>query len=136
MQIPVLRNKSGFTIVEFLISVLLLTVALFGLLTTLNLAMSTNMETKMRNDATMLADEYISRARTVDYASLNTITGVVTRDVLVGVATVRYTVDTKVAQIGGVDAKTSSVSVDVSWPVKGVVKHHMITTSVSDPNPS
>lgn len=54
------KNSSGFTIIEFMVSVVILTIGLLGLLQTINLAISTNMTNKMRNEATILADETLS----------------------------------------------------------------------------
>ncbi len=135
MRIPVLRSDKGFTIIEFMISVFLLTVSLFGLLTTLNFAMSSNMETKMRNDAALLAEERIARARNTDYAALADLAAVnQPRSVLVGNAAVNYTVTTTVNAVGGVNSNTSTVSVDVTWPYKGVIRNYNVATTVTNPN--
>lgn len=54
------KNNSGFTIIEFMVSVVILTAGLLGLLQAINLAISTNMTNMMRNEATVLADETLS----------------------------------------------------------------------------
>lgn len=56
----VLKDSEGFTLIEFLVSVLILTVGLLGLLQAINLAVSTNLGNKMRDEATVLADETLS----------------------------------------------------------------------------
>lgn len=55
-----LRNNRGFTLIEFLVSVVILTIGLLGLLQTINFAITTNMANKMRDEATVLADETLS----------------------------------------------------------------------------
>ncbi len=132
MRIPVLHCDKGFTLIEFMISVFLLSVALFGLLSSLTISMNSNMENKMRNDASSLAEEYISKARSTEFSQLSTLGGApnspVVRKVLVGGVNVDYTVTTTVTTI---TTNTTSVSVNVTWPVKGIIKNFNITTSVS-----
>lgn len=63
-----IRNNKGFTLIEFMVSVLILTVGLLGLLQAINLAISTNMSNTLRNEATYLADETLS-TRTAQFSA-------------------------------------------------------------------
>ncbi|OGT98139.1 MAG: hypothetical protein A2079_02490 [Geobacteraceae bacterium GWC2_48_7] len=55
-----LKNNNAFTLIEFVVSVLILTVGLLGLLQTINTAISNNMGNTLRNEATVVADEQLS----------------------------------------------------------------------------
>ncbi|MBK5276680.1 MAG: prepilin-type N-terminal cleavage/methylation domain-containing protein [Desulfuromonadales bacterium] len=54
------RNNDGFTLIEFAVSVVILSVGLLGLLQAVNLAISSNLTNTMRNEATVVADEQLS----------------------------------------------------------------------------
>jgi len=63
-----LKNNNAFTLIEFVVSVLILTVGLLGLLQTINTAISNNMGNTLRNEATVVADEQLSsRSSIVDF---------------------------------------------------------------------
>jgi type IV pilus assembly protein PilV len=51
------NNCSGFTLVEFLVAIVILMVGMLGLLQSINVAMDKNSETMYRNEAIMLADQ-------------------------------------------------------------------------------
>ncbi len=59
-----LNNKSGFTLIEFCVAVLIMMVGLMGLLQAVNMATMHNLGTVLRNEAISLADENMVMTKT------------------------------------------------------------------------
>lgn len=55
------RDESGFTLTELLVAIVIMTVGLLGLLQAVNLALFHNMNSQMRNEASMVADEQLAK---------------------------------------------------------------------------
>lgn len=138
MQPCARRAESGFTIIEFLIAVLILVVGLFGLLTSLDVAMKQNVSTKLKDHAVVLAEQFLADNRSVPLVNLAN--NVATRQVQVANAQVTYTITTTVATVttwmnpdsGAVEPLSSRVTIDVTWLERGQVKHHAVTTYISN----
>ena len=60
-------NYSGFTLVEFLVAIVILMVGMLGLLQSINVAIDKNLETTFRNEAIMLADDGMMRKRAAGF---------------------------------------------------------------------
>jgi type IV pilus assembly protein PilV len=67
-----ISNEHGFTLLEFLVAIVILTVGLLGLLQCINLAMEKNLESMYRTEAVMLADARMMQKRSISFASLST----------------------------------------------------------------
>ena len=71
LEITVMKDsEQGFTLIEFLVALVILNVGLLGLLQCINLAMDKNLENMFRTEAVMLADDRMMHKRTESYASL------------------------------------------------------------------
>jgi type IV pilus assembly protein PilV len=57
MVIPVNTNSHGFTLIEFLVAIVILMVGMLGLLQTVNYAIVHNMNNQLRQTALMVGDE-------------------------------------------------------------------------------
>jgi type IV pilus assembly protein PilV len=62
-------NRHGFTLVEFLVAIVILMVGMLGLLQSINIAMDKNLDNVFRTEAVMLADERMMGARVNPSAS-------------------------------------------------------------------
>lgn len=80
----VIKSDNGFTLIEFLVAVIILMVGLLGLLQSVNLAISTNRVNLLRNEAVIAADQEISRqiAKGFDLISTNAGTSIIRRPIL------------------------------------------------------
>jgi len=56
-------DNRGFTLIEFLVAVVIMTVGLLGLLETINVAILHNMTNQLRNEAIMLGDERMNNEK-------------------------------------------------------------------------
>jgi len=65
-------NDNGFTLVEFLVAIVILMVGMLGLLQSLNVAIEHNLGNILRSEAVMLADDRMMLKRTKAFESIST----------------------------------------------------------------
>lgn len=129
-----IKNSKGFTLIEFMVSVLILTVGLLGLLQAINLAISTNMNNTLRNEATTLADETLSarvaRLSTTDstFTAFDNNSSV-RRKTFIGYK--NYSVVSKGTLVDPSSDKSLEVNVSVSWKHKDSRYTHNASTVLS-----
>lgn len=137
----------GFTIVEFLVAILILMVGMLALLQSVNLAIEANSGNKKRAAAAMIADQAMMRIKSMPFASistgkLKTLTfrgsdNVTTyyeyenqiKKSSVGLGFVSYSVYEKVNTLA---ATTKNVKVNVSWRDKGGRKSHSLVSVIGN----
>ena len=130
-------NRLGFTLIEFLIAILILMVGLLGLLQSINLAMDKSVETLFRNEALTVANDRILSLTSRTFTSLSTTTGVTSN---VG-RTARgiyknYSVTQVVAQITGAVGVTGvpaskRIDINVRWKVRNKPYSHSVSSILS-----
>ena len=152
MQLPVKYTEKGYTLLEFMVAVLILTVGLLAVLTSIEIAMKQNQGNKTRNDAVVLAEQFLANIRSVPYADLNNndplrqSLGIfpshpVTRTLPTGAVTKTYTIITNIDSINGTNS--SRASVEVRWLEKGdtgvangqIYHSHSVSSTVSNTLP-
>lgn len=67
-----MTNNRGFTLIEFLVAIVILMVGLLGMLQGINLAMHRSMENVFRNEAVAVADDLMMAKRNKSFVSLST----------------------------------------------------------------
>jgi type IV pilus assembly protein PilV len=65
-------NNRGFTLIEFLVAVVILMVGLLGMLQGINLAMEKSMESVFRNEGLAVADDLMIAKRNMSFVSIST----------------------------------------------------------------
>ena len=125
-------NCSGFTLIEFLVAIVILMVGMLGLLQSINLAVDKNLETIFRNEAIMLADDRMMRKRS---AGFKIFSGADTTDVNNGFSQVNVRGILKNYSVSETIQKTTNNSqqiiVNVSWKKKGTRYSHSVSSFVS-----
>ena len=108
------RNNAGFTLIEFLVAIVILMVGLLGLLQTVNLALQHNLTTQLRNEAVALGDAQMSNELSKPFDLISTVTSVksVSRHVLAGDKTFSVT------RSGTAMPNSKQVQIEVSWTYK------------------
>lgn len=130
-----LNNKTGFTLIEFCVAVLIMMVGLLGLLQAVNMATAHNLGSMLRNEAVSIADEQmvLTRVSVIDsgtYTALAAQSNYLNRKNRGGFS--NYSV---VRTVSSVSANTKEVSVRVAWRYKGNKLNHTISTSITNPAP-
>lgn len=127
------HSENGFTLVEFLVSVVILMVGLLGLLQAVNLSLQHNLTNEYRNEATTLADAEMVKeaAKGTTIAGFNAISTV----------TKRYPVNVKVLNAfktysvvkTGVQRtlNTKEIAIQVRWSHRGQNYSHGTSSLVS-----
>ncbi len=124
-------KENGFTLIEVMMAMLVLTIGLMALMQTLNYAMSYNFSNKLRNDAILIADRAMMNGRAMPFAG---ITSANTNErVPFALGFVNYSVIEKVTPIGySTPATSKNVQFTVVWRDRKVRKQHSLTTNISN----
>jgi len=124
-----INNRKGFTLVEFLVAIVILMIGLLGLLQTINVAVDQNLGNVFRNEAVTVVDEMMmkKRAKTFDSISTGVKTYTEQRNVR-GISKVFTLTET----VNGVTANSKQISIEASWTKKTATYNHSATSVVSN----
>ncbi len=126
--LPIHNSTGGFTLVEALIAILILSIMLLGLIPAFIRAYNINYELATRDTAIDIAQEVLEQARSSGYSSVTS--GIQTIYRRIKKTTIPYSVNTTVTNLFDGDLKIVKVVVD--WTVKGEQKSYSVTTVVGD----
>lgn len=130
MESIALKTEEGFSLIEALVAMLILSVILLGALQGLMVSYRTSSTNTLRNEAVSMAEETANALRNTPYASLvdGTTTNIVSRQV--ANASVPFTVTQVVAD--SVASVAKSVQITVTWPYQGQTITHTTTIIVGN----
>jgi len=125
-----LKTEEGFSLIEALVAMLILSVILLGALQGLMVSYRTSSTNTLRNEAISMAEETANALRNTPYANLvdGTTTNIVSRQV--ANASVPFTVTQIVAD--SVASVAKSVQITVTWPYQGQTITHTTTIIVGN----
>ena len=118
-----MQDKSGFTLVELLVAILIMMVGLLGLLQSVNIALEYNLKNQMRNEVVRVAQDSMNLMRSRPYDSIfNPITTIPTslRNI-----NRTYTVKRSVETVSDNSIK---YQVDVVWAYKNISTTQSVMT--------
>jgi type IV pilus assembly protein PilV len=136
MELVVMTDKNtGFTLIEFMVAIVILMVGMLGMLQGINIAMSKNVESLLRNEAVSVADEIMTRNKVRTFASISTTVANpnwqsvprTTRGVFKN-----YSVQKIVTLVTQKNSK--EILINVAWNYKNSRKTHSISSVVSTSN--
>ena len=117
-----MQNRSGFTLVELLVAIVIMMVGLLGLLQSVNIAMEYNLKNQMRGEVVRVAQDAMNemRSRPFDLVSSTT------RTVPTSLRNINrnYTVRRTVISAGS--PVSNKYQVDVIWKYKNVSTTHSV----------
>lgn len=128
MEQAVFRNNKGFTLLEALIAIVLLSIMMLGALTGLIASYKSTSLNALRDEGVKLAQELVNDERNTPYTShvLGTTTQTYQRQV--SNAAVTYTVQKTVSDVSL--GLIRSVQLVVSWPHKGLTYTYTSTAII------
>lgn len=123
-----INNRNGFTLIENLVAMFILSVGLLGLLQAVNYSIHYNMDNQLRDDAVRLADERmaVEKARTFDAIPVGASEQAVRLNVLNTFK--NYSVVTTTTQPS---YSVKNIEIDVYWSYKGQRRMHVISSVVA-----
>lgn len=124
-------NKRAFTLVEVLVAMLILMVGLLGMLQVINLAVSTNLQNVVRDQAVAIAEDQLAREKALPFANITTGGVEKIRNLASNIRSgaVNYSVTLKVDDIGN----SKQVNIGVRWQYKGNNYEHVVSSLVANP---
>ncbi|MBP6940572.1 MAG: prepilin-type N-terminal cleavage/methylation domain-containing protein [Syntrophorhabdaceae bacterium] len=126
MQRIVSRNSKGFTIIEVLVAVCILTISMLAILEAVVIAMEHNLNNISRDESVRIAEAKMNDLRNTAFSSLANGSTSVTRNFrnLTRTFNVQWTVS-------NLSANSIAVQVVVNWSHRGVQRSHSITSVMS-----
>jgi type IV pilus assembly protein PilV len=132
LEINVMINDSrGFTLIEFLVAIVILTVGLLGMLTCINLAVEKNLDNIFRTEAVILADDRMMQKRSRAFAALST---TVSNPPKIAISRhnrgvfKNYSVQEIISQSTD---HSKEITINVTWKRKNTTSSHSISSAVS-----
>lgn len=128
-------DNKGFTLVELMIALVIMSVGLLALLQTVNLAIAHNSSTKLRNDAVIYADQAVGTERAKAFSAVGSASTSIQHKVS-GLVFVNYSLVNTVNQVAAHSLATDGIAgvknlqSRISWRDKGSKKNHIITTTI------
>ena len=128
-------SNRGFTLIELMMSVLILSVGLLGLLQVVNMSIDHNMYNQLRNEGVSVADAELTGELSKGFANVSAnvppITKSYTKTRLVMQAIQK---SYSVTRSGSIVSNSKMVNVKVSWGYKNA-RYNVSVASVSSPPP-
>jgi len=126
----VCKNNCGFTLIEFLVSLVILMVGMLGLLQTINFALQYNLSNQLRNDAVSVGDTQMNMelAKPFDLISTVTSSKLVSRQILNGFK------NYSVTRSGQDMTNSKQVTIEVRWKYKSQLFSHTVFGASSKSN--
>ncbi|MHC4434101.1 MAG: prepilin-type N-terminal cleavage/methylation domain-containing protein [Planctomycetota bacterium] len=126
-----MRDNKGFTLVEIMVSLVVLLVVFLGMMQTVLVGIDSNMVNLLRAEAVTIAEQQMNQARDTGFPLLATTpASIVARDFR-RIPGFQYTTTQTVTIL---DGNNKQVTILVTWPWKTQVYNHTIQTIVRNPN--
>jgi len=131
METTVNTNNQGFTLIEFLVAIVILMVGLLALLQVVNYAIIHNTTNQMRQEANILADEQMNLEKAKTFAQISSpkVNSRVAARLVNG--SFRNFSVVKTNSTVTPSANTKNIDLQLSWRYKGTRYNHSVSSYVS-----
>jgi type IV pilus assembly protein PilV len=116
-------GSSGFTLVEVLMAMLIMTVGFFGLLQSIQVAYQHHARNWLREEAVLLAEEQMNDFRRMKFENITASNGIASVGRIIGGANKDFTVTRQCQPLGSGSKK---LSVALAWTFKNVTATHVV----------
>lgn len=123
-----ITDQNGFTLVEFLVAIVILMIGLLGLLQTINVAIDQDLGNVFRNEAVVVVDEAMMKKRAKAFDSVSTGVRTYTEQRIVRGIPKTFTMEERV---DSVTTNSKQISIDARWTKKNSTYNHSATSVVS-----
>ena len=122
-------NRRGFTLIEVLISIIILMVGLLGMFQTVNLALDKNLENQLRQKGIAVAEQQLNNLKG---RSFSNITGNTSSSVSVasGSTFKNISIQRQIIDLATSDSKTKRISIRVWWDYRGRQYEHQTVSGI------
>lgn len=146
MTTPVSCSKTGFTLIEVLVAVVILTVGLLGLMQTVIYALNHNLTAQLRQEATSVADQVMSVEKAKPYSKItapefdssidnfNDLPTEVTNTTVNRLVNGSNKTFTVVETVRSPTPQSKNIEVMVSWVHKQTTYSHSVASIITDIN--
>jgi type IV pilus assembly protein PilV len=123
------KEQSGFTLIEVMVSIIILMVGLLGMFQALNIAMDKNLENQLRQKGIAVAEQQLNSLKG---RSFSNITGNTSISVQVASGSVFKNISVKrqIDDLSTTDSKTKRVSIRVWWNYRGKPYEHQTVSGI------
>ncbi|KAB0664837.1 prepilin-type N-terminal cleavage/methylation domain-containing protein [Oryzomonas japonica] len=127
----VMLDDNGFTLIEFLVAIVILMVGLLGLLQAVNVSLNHNLQNQLRTEGVVVADEEMARemAKGYDLVSTSTKSYVISKRPVLNAFK-----NFSVTRSGTILQNSKQVSIAVSWHHRGVSYNHGAAAVITKTN--
>lgn len=130
MKLIVCSNKKGFSLIELLVALLIMSIGLMALLDGLTNYIRINMENQMRNEAMRIGEAALETLRNSDFSQVKAGTATVTSPEVRRIRNfdINYTITWTPTSIS---ASSVAVQVAVTWVFKSITHRHDAASVIS-----
>jgi len=123
------REQSGFTLIEVMVSIIILMVGLLGMFQAINIALGKNLENQLRQKGIAVAEQQLNSLKG---RSFSNITGNTSNFVSVASGSVfkNISVQRQIDDLSITDSKTKRVSIRVWWNYRGRPYEHQTVSGI------
>lgn len=128
-----ITNRNGFTLIEFLVALVILMVGMLGLLQTINVAIDQNLGNVFRDEAVLVVDDLMMKKRAKAFDSVSTGTKFMVYSTRVRGISKKYNITENVTGVTGTypDFNSKQISIEASWTKKSNTYTHSATSVIS-----
>lgn len=124
-------NNKAFTLIEFLVAIVIMMVGLLGLLQAVNVSLSHNRQNQLRNEAVSVADAYMAQELTKGFEAVSTSQKNYTQVEQIPWRTLNAMQNYSATRTGSSYQNSKEVRYQIIWRYKGVRYTHETASVLS-----